>query len=548
MAPADIAGHRRFCAAVIAVATAVGAALRLAGVTQLDLSHSDEGVYAIWASGVLYPGREFFAPPLFPALLRCAALVVGSPQDWVFFLVCAVLGTLTVPLVAATAWYGSSPLAGAVAAWLVAVSGWHIAFSRSVLTDVMYANLLGLAVLLTAVLLRTAQVANCLRRYVGTMCLLALTLSAAAYTKYHFPVLLGGLVLGMLVSGAISRGPGIGFLRAMVALLFAVGTALAAYLAWAFHVEQTIGYSRLLAHHRGYFEGLRAWFWNARDYLGFSRALCRVQDVIVLAGALAWLGLRTRSGLSMLVAVSLLAGVAAVGELIYPVWALAYLCWPKRTARPPLTLLGTVLCLLVVLTPCYRPYARLCLPLLQLAWPLVGIAVSEAWTEMQRPVLLTAICLSTAFALWVAQPSSFPTECPPSTRSAAQKGIESTLQTALENVDHVYAYARPYVIFYAMRETRVTLIGDPRELLRLVSPAGGVLVDRALALDNPQAIATLSTLAERSAGRVQEIDYCPSLITLLDDYRALGTRHGTSWPYRLMIVETPTKQMQDQGP
>lgn len=125
--------------AVIAVCL-LGALFRCQFLSGMAIEHFDEGVYAsnLWFSpeqGAEYPGRYFYAPPLFPLLIEWSMILLGS-GPWVTFLPSLILGTLTVPLIwwVARNWFG--PAAGLVAAILASFSDLHLIYSRAALTDV----------------------------------------------------------------------------------------------------------------------------------------------------------------------------------------------------------------------------------------------------------------------------------------------------------------------------------------------------------------------------------------------------------------------------
>ena len=119
--------------------TLVGIALRWVGISQCELSHFDEGVYAsnVWfgpESGYAYPARHLYAPPLVPALIELSIAVLG-PGGVAPLLPGLVCGCLLIPLVwwVGRQWFGTP--AGLVAATLAALSGPHAYFSRTALTD-----------------------------------------------------------------------------------------------------------------------------------------------------------------------------------------------------------------------------------------------------------------------------------------------------------------------------------------------------------------------------------------------------------------------------
>ena len=125
--------------AVVAI-TLLGAAARFAFPSAMAIEHFDEGVYA---SNLLfpdhnvyrYPDRHLYAPPLVPALIEWSIIFFGD-QGIAPMLPSLLFGTLTIPLIwwVGREWFG--PLSGIAAATLLSLSDFHIAFSRSALTDV----------------------------------------------------------------------------------------------------------------------------------------------------------------------------------------------------------------------------------------------------------------------------------------------------------------------------------------------------------------------------------------------------------------------------
>ena len=119
--------------------TLIAGLLRCVNLDDLAIEHFDEGVYAsnLWFpdDGFEYPDRHLFAPPLVPSLIEWSLLIFPE-QTWAPFLPALLLGTLSVPLVwlVGRNWFGAP--AGVAAACLLAMSDFHIALSRSALTDV----------------------------------------------------------------------------------------------------------------------------------------------------------------------------------------------------------------------------------------------------------------------------------------------------------------------------------------------------------------------------------------------------------------------------
>ena len=131
--PPEPISRRERTALMLIIVLAVG--LRFAVATRISMEHWDEAVYSsnrFFPDG--YPGRYLYAPPLLPALIELAMLI-GGPTAYAAVLPNLVFSTLTVLLCwwAARDWFGRS--AGLSAAALAAFNDFHIAYSRTALTD-----------------------------------------------------------------------------------------------------------------------------------------------------------------------------------------------------------------------------------------------------------------------------------------------------------------------------------------------------------------------------------------------------------------------------
>ena len=270
---------------LILAITAVGFAARFACLDELAVEHFDEGVYAsnLWFpdQGFQYPDRFLYAPPLLPSLIEWSMLVF-SPTRWAPFLPSLVLGSLTVPL----AWWSlrrwTSGAAGVAAASLIALSDFHVAMSRSALTDATLVFFVLMAVWLTIEALAASDLR--LAAVAGFVTGLAWS------TKYN-----GWLPLAIAVSGAgaawllLPRRQGGhdstdtgGFGLAAIVPCVAV-VVVAALLTWApvwWGLQSVGGYSRVADNHRNYVTGVAGW-WPAavrheaiqRHYAGWPTLL-----------------------------------------------------------------------------------------------------------------------------------------------------------------------------------------------------------------------------------------------------------------------------------
>src|SRR3954453_3594905 len=134
---------------VLATVLVVGAALRLLAFSRAAVEHFDEGVYAsnvyFGAPDYAYPQQRFFGPPLLPALIE-TGMIAGLPPNVAALMPSLLAGCATI---VAVWWFGRcwfGPQAGVAAATLLALSGFHVAFSATALTDVLLGLWLVLAI------------------------------------------------------------------------------------------------------------------------------------------------------------------------------------------------------------------------------------------------------------------------------------------------------------------------------------------------------------------------------------------------------------------
>lgn len=270
---------------IVALAiTLAGFAARFAFLDELAIEHFDEGVYAsnLWFpdEGFQYPDRFLYAPPLLPSLIEWS-IILFSPARWAPLLPSLILGSLTVPL----AWWSlrrwANGPAGIAAASLIALSDFHIAMSRSALTDAPMVFFLLLAVWLAIEALsksdlRLAAVAG-------------FATGLAWATKYN-----GWLPIAIAISGAgaawmlqpkvkqSSNNDQDTVRFSSVALCVAVmaATACATWAPVWWDLQSIGGYARVADNHQNYVTGFAEW-WPAavrheavqRHYAGWPTLL-----------------------------------------------------------------------------------------------------------------------------------------------------------------------------------------------------------------------------------------------------------------------------------
>jgi 4-amino-4-deoxy-L-arabinose transferase-like glycosyltransferase len=356
--------------ALLALALVAALALRVWGFGDLGVDHFDEGVYAFSAHGLadadqphrLWPEQVKFSPLVYPGATAIAHSVLGTPADVSGVLVNAFLGTLTVIAVwwIGRLWFG--PAAGLMSAILLGFSEFHIGLSRSGLTDVAFALffLLALAAMVRAlkqVGLRTALLAG-------------LAIGLAWNTKYHGWLVVPISGVGWLLACALRRSFG-DWRRAFAILGVASVVAAACYLPWALFVEAgPDGYVGLMEYQRTMFQA--GWLDNLWQQLlnqlyldgplGRSSVLLAPLAAVTLT-AERWVPNAVPVfRIVLLVVVATLLGGAGAVALLALLSVPGLLRSRDRADVLPAVTLAAWLGIWIILTPMYRPYARLVLP------------------------------------------------------------------------------------------------------------------------------------------------------------------------------------------
>jgi 4-amino-4-deoxy-L-arabinose transferase-like glycosyltransferase len=537
------ASDRGFLA--ILLLTVAGAILRLWGLGQLGLNHFDEGIYAIsglWAISPrslagLDPTVISYAPGGFPFLVGLAYLGFGV-SDVAAIMPSIMAGTLTIPAAGWLARRTFGPGAGALAAAMAAISGFHAAYSRMALTDASFLFCWLLALIAGQRFLERPGLPRAL--------VLGAAVGLAQWFKYNG--WLAGVVvifaagLGMVVDPR-ERQPA--RLRIVWgAGLIAVATAAAIYWPWFAFVENHGGYSALLRHHRSYIGGPSTWFDHLRLQLEQATALSGGLSWNLTAAIAACLAagyvraprpISARSSARLLLPLLLIAAVSVAPAL--PWWlGIPWLLYRWDTDRAGERLLLVAWAGLSILTPFYHPYARLWMPLLAIGWVCVGGLLTwamgripEGTGEPRGPCLpssrwrrtATWLCLSLGLLQGIAllrvssSGASLPGPLSPSGGRSLRVAADALLKDLPAGVPGLRLLARPAVTFYLGR--KVTVEVEP-DLGHLVSDkAGGawaVLDDVQLRQEGDLTVAA-ARLRERW-DRVAEYPTALTLPTLLD--------------------------------
>ena len=354
---------------VVGIATLFGFLLRIYPPGALGFNQFDEGIYAMVASWAFRPEgiRALdpmiipYAPPGYPVLVGVLAWLIGS-TDQAGFIVSALTGTATIPVVSWVAHRIFGRSAAAVAAWCIGCSGPHIAFSRMGLVDVSFLLCwaMGLAITLSFVRMPGAA------RGIALGCMVGL----AQQFKYN-GWLLGGFAIAAVVLGAvISRDGRQPAYLARLAGWGGLSILIAGMVVWPWYnfVEHHGGYSALLMHQRSYLGGLDQWLPHLRSqldqaatlsgpaWLGVVNALAVVISLCFVATTedRTTLGGMTRALLIGGFVWAIAAATLTTGLLA----CMSIIRWRQSGDR----LLGVGWLGFILLAPFYHPYARLWLP------------------------------------------------------------------------------------------------------------------------------------------------------------------------------------------
>jgi hypothetical protein len=461
-----------------AILALVAGALRAIAFGRLGVDHFDEGGYAMTAAALasgaghpaIYPLQHFLSPPLFFGLGAAGMRLAGTLSAGVLIAISAAAGAATAAALylAGRRWFG--PAAAGAAALAIALSDYHILYSRAGLTDVLFTLLLVLAV---------AAFAAAEERENWTLAMLAGLLTGLAWnTKYH------GWLAGVIAAGAVlpgllapARRP---WRPTLLRLALAALVAAAAYAPWALYVESREGgYTGLAAEHARFLKPAAAVRntlaqWRAQQYLeGWTARLAPLAMV-------AWVLLhrpqarRFRAGAWAVVLVlgSLALGASTVIGLLGFAGAAVLLVRHGRSWTPhwvPLAFLGAF----TVLTPLYQPYPRLLMPWLAAAALLAGVALEAllAWSPSALVIRATPAAAAAAMGAVIAvrgvPDAANPWRPRDGLRVAAREADRMTAGPA-----PVVVIGEPAVVFYLRRTGREAWHVDrPADIPRYV-PAG----------------------------------------------------------------------------
>jgi 4-amino-4-deoxy-L-arabinose transferase-like glycosyltransferase len=389
---------------LVALAVVSGLVLRGWHLGDVGLTHFDEGVYAFTGLGVadpsqprrFFPDQQKFSPPVYFSLVALANLLGISP-DRSPIVVNVGMGTLTIPVVWALArrWFG--PVAAAAAAWLVALSEFHILMSRSALTDVTFA--LVFLVALGGVLLALERGTR------GAAVGAGLLVGLAWNTKYHgwFALVIGAMVIA--ARWRLEHAGRAWFRRALGNWVLMCVVAGVCYLPWSVFIQSQAAGSSGWAAYFATMLGLD-WFgslWRQvqqQAYLEGPWSRASVPLAVLAAQLVAGRrGQALSRWLLPAAAVAALLVGSAGSALVLAVVALVQ-SW-KRGMTGGAWLLAALLLLWFVMGPIYHPYFRLLLPFTLATFVLAGAALAIVARPASRGHDAVTAGLGVALALAV---------------------------------------------------------------------------------------------------------------------------------------------------
>ena len=550
---------------IIVFATIVSFPLRVWPFGQLGFNQFDEGIYAMTAGWIfnprgiasIDPSLIPYAPPGFPILVGTSFFFLGI-SDQAALLVSALVGSLTVPVVA---WISNQIFghrAAVVSAWCVCFSGPHIAFSRMALTDASFLFVWSIGFALSIRFLEKPRF--------WTAFGMGFSVGLAQQFKYN-GWLLGGAVIASTIVGIAGckeeREPK-RWLQLGCWGGFAVGVAWIVVYPWYQFVENHGGYGDLLRHQRSYLGGVSAWWPHLLSQVNQAVVLAGPAWLLIITGLAvglsSWLVQSNRPGGDRRRSLPLFKMVGLIGPLIAAPVTTGLLTIPVLLSKGKIgdRFLGVSWSVLLVVSPFYHPYARLWLPIELLHWvALGGLAVRlidepirVRWGDLKVKGNIPAAWPLGLIAIgFVASGPGFPFASPgrfghpglfepsDSLRSVADRVVKRIPP----EVSGLRTLVRPALSFYLTGRVASFPVSDLTAFERSRDPNQWGLIDSSILSSDLGRRAQLGrrTRLEPSLGRwelVEEIPAMTSLPTVLDlDPTNPGRPRDESFAYFWLI-------------
>jgi 4-amino-4-deoxy-L-arabinose transferase-like glycosyltransferase len=371
----------------IVVLSLVALLLRAWKLSSLGLSHFDEGVYAnsgFWSLHSFFgpgldPWQKLFSPPGYFGLVGLLYRLAGHPSEILAIGINLAAGTATVPLVY---WIGRrwfSRAVGIFSAVVVAGGEFQIAYSRTALTDTLFSFLF---------LLSLALIAISLERQRWLLAMLAgLAVGASWNVKYHGWLILAIALLAIVIKSATSA-EGKQHTKKLLSLwCVAAGVAFLCFVPWLLYTElQLGGYGAVEEFHRRFadFRWMANLIRQAQMQVYFEGWLSRIAPAFALLAA-AFLGKTKKTvevpsllaGLLVLLTAGFVLNGAGALFLLSLLGVVMVLRQPRTRSELMGSLLVSTFAVFFVLTPLYRPYARLLLPWMLASQLLAGVGAAQ---------------------------------------------------------------------------------------------------------------------------------------------------------------------------
>jgi 4-amino-4-deoxy-L-arabinose transferase-like glycosyltransferase len=369
----------------------LGFTLRVWNISSVGLDHYDEGAYVFSALGLtdqtqaqsLYPGQVGISPPVFFGIVGLTFLAAGEPSDMSAIFLNVILGTLTIAAVWLVGRFWFSAEAGIAAAALLTFSEYHIALSRTALSDVAFALFF---------LLALATIAGSLQRQsLGLAIVAGLVVGLAWNTKYHgwFALLISAAAL--VPFSWYCRVHGITYRRFLKLWLVIAVVAAACYLPWALFIQsQPGGYAAMAKHHRSFISP--HWFHNlwsqAQMQIFFEGPFSQASVLIAFLLGLLVSGKSTltRGRLVLIILLLSISSLVIGGSGTAALVTLVAIPSLLRTSSYSAWLVLSWLAVWFFSTPLYHPYARLVFPFTLATFLVWGFWISAVLNESRQEV------------------------------------------------------------------------------------------------------------------------------------------------------------------